>query len=133
MGCDYRRGLDRSIEFIDYLYTPLRTTSNYIATANLHTLQSLGHAKSSQFAFTSRFLVTDLNNGDSSASMLTSLLSGEYLATELSHSPIIYFTSLHSTEQVKVKVTLRLTVGQSVSKSWCGAPSRARDQIFSTV
>jgi hypothetical protein len=35
------------------------------------------------FAFTSGFLVTDLNNGDSSVSVLTSLLSGEYPATEL--------------------------------------------------
>jgi hypothetical protein len=33
----------------------------------------------------------------------------------------------------KVKVTLRLTVGQSVSKSWCRAPSGAHDQIFITV
>jgi hypothetical protein len=34
---------------------------------------------------------------------------------------------------VKVKVTLRLTIGQSVSKSWCRAPFRAHDQIFITV
>jgi hypothetical protein len=44
------------------------------------------HAKSSQFAFTIHFLVTDLNDGDSSASVLTSLLSGEYPATELGAS-----------------------------------------------
>jgi hypothetical protein len=30
----------------------------------------------------------------------------------------------------KVKVTLRLTVGQSVSNSWCRAPSGPRDQIY---
>jgi hypothetical protein len=35
--------------------------------------------------------------------------------------------------QLKVKVTLRLTVSQSVSKSWCRAPSGAHDQIFITV
>jgi hypothetical protein len=35
--------------------------------------------------------------------------------------------------QVKVKVTLRLMVSQSVSKSWCRAPSGAHDQIFFTV
>jgi hypothetical protein len=34
---------------------------------------------------------------------------------------------------VKVKVTLRLTDRQSVSKSWCRAPSGAHDQIFITV
>jgi hypothetical protein len=31
------------------------------------------------------------------------------------------------------KVTLRLAVGQSVSQSWCRAPSGAIDQIFITV
>jgi hypothetical protein len=35
--------------------------------------------------------------------------------------------------KVKVKVTLRLTVGQSVSKSWCRAPSGVHDQRFITV
>jgi hypothetical protein len=35
--------------------------------------------------------------------------------------------------KVKVKVTLRLTVSQSVSKSWYRAPSGAHDQIFITV
>jgi hypothetical protein len=34
---------------------------------------------------------------------------------------------------IKVKVTLRLTVGQSVSKSWCRTPSGAHDQLFITV
>jgi hypothetical protein len=42
------------------------------------------HTKSSQFAFISRFLVTDLNNTDSSASVFTSLVSGQYPATQLS-------------------------------------------------
>jgi hypothetical protein len=35
--------------------------------------------------------------------------------------------------KVKVKVTLRLTVSQSVSKSWYRAPSGTHDQIFITV
>jgi hypothetical protein len=70
--------------FIDHLYTQLVTTSNYNAIANLHTLQiTRAHAKFSQSSFTSHFLVTDFNNGDSSASVLTSLLSGEYATTEL--------------------------------------------------
>jgi hypothetical protein len=34
---------------------------------------------------------------------------------------------------LKVKVTLRLMVGQSVSQSWCQAQSGAHDQIFITV
>jgi hypothetical protein len=35
--------------------------------------------------------------------------------------------------KVKVKVTLRLTISQSVSKYWCRAPSGAHGQIFITV
>jgi hypothetical protein len=45
--------------------------------------KSLAHAESPQSALTRRFLATDFNNGDSSASVLTSLLSGEYPTTEL--------------------------------------------------
>jgi hypothetical protein len=53
------------------------TTSNYNAVADLHPLQiTRAHAKSSQSAFTSHFLVMDLNNRDSSTSMLTSLPAG---------------------------------------------------------
>jgi hypothetical protein len=70
------------IGLIKYLYTQLVTASNYSAIANLHTLQiTRAHAKPSQSAFTSCFLVTDLNNGDSSASVLMSLLSGKYPTT----------------------------------------------------
>jgi hypothetical protein len=63
---------------IDHLYKQLITTSNYTVIDNPHTLQiTRSQAMSSQSAFTSRFLVTDLNNGDSSASALTSLPSGD--------------------------------------------------------
>jgi hypothetical protein len=49
----------------DRLYTQLVTASNYRAIANLHTLKfTRAQAKSSQSAITSRFLATDLNNGD---------------------------------------------------------------------
>jgi hypothetical protein len=52
--------------------------------ANPHNSQiTRAQAKSFQFASTSRFLVTDLNSEDSSAFVLTSVLSGEYPATEL--------------------------------------------------
>jgi hypothetical protein len=62
--------------FIDLLQ--IVTTSNYNAIAYLRTLQiTTAHAKPSQSDFTSRLLVTDLNNGDSSASLLTLLLSSE--------------------------------------------------------
>jgi hypothetical protein len=66
--------------FIAHLYTRLGTTSNYSAIADLHTLQiTRAHTKPSQSAVTSHFLVTDLNNGDSSASVvMPSLLSLPY-------------------------------------------------------
>jgi hypothetical protein len=61
--------------FIDYLYTPLGTTSNYSIIANLHTLQ-ITAAPSKPFpaccVATSRYLITASNSGDSSASSLGS-------------------------------------------------------------
>jgi hypothetical protein len=70
---------------IEHLYTLLISTSNYSAIDDLHTLQfTRAHAKSSQSAFTGRFLAMDLNNGDSSASVLTSLTVGYHSTTELS-------------------------------------------------
>jgi hypothetical protein len=58
-------------EFVDHLHTPLRTTSNYSTTANLHTLQiTAANTKSSPACsvFNSRFLTTVSNSTDSSAS-----------------------------------------------------------------
>jgi hypothetical protein len=82
--------------FIGHLYTPLVTTTNYNALVNLHTLQiTRAHVMSSQFAFSSRFLATNLNNGDSSASVLTSLLSGEYPTTEQNSLCPLFVTSQH--------------------------------------
>jgi hypothetical protein len=54
------------IAFIEHLHNSILQVINN-AIADLHTLQ-ITHAKSSQSAFTSRFLVTDVNNGDSLAS-----------------------------------------------------------------
>jgi hypothetical protein len=63
--------------FIDHLYTQLGTTDTWSATADLYALQiTRAHAKSSQSAFTSRFLVADLNDGDCSGSVLTSSPAG---------------------------------------------------------
>jgi hypothetical protein len=60
--------------FIYHLQTRLGTTSTYNAIADLHTLQiTREHTESSQTAFTSRFLVTDLNNGDSLTPVVTPL------------------------------------------------------------
>jgi hypothetical protein len=62
-------------EWIYYLYTQLGTTSNDNANTELHTSQIItSHAKPQSFiVFHSRFLVTALNNGDSSASVLKPL------------------------------------------------------------
>jgi hypothetical protein len=91
---DYKRGSDWRLDLLT-TYRSL-TTSNYSAIANLHILQiTTAHAKPSQSAFTSRFLVTDLNNGDSSASVLTSLLSGEYPTTEFIVTIVLNITSRH--------------------------------------
>jgi hypothetical protein len=71
-------------------------TSNYSSVANLYPLQiTRTHAKTSQSAFASRFLITDLNNVDSSASTPTSLLSGEYPTTKFIAPPVVIITSRH--------------------------------------
>jgi hypothetical protein len=54
---DSRRGFGLEIGFIDHFNTRIVTPFNYSAVANFHTLLS---------TFTSRFRVTDLNNGNSS-------------------------------------------------------------------
>jgi hypothetical protein len=77
-------------------YLQILTTSNYNTIANLHALQiATAHAKPSQSASTSRFSVTDHNNGDTSASVLTSLLSGEYLTNELNFNLDPLISSWH--------------------------------------
>jgi hypothetical protein len=65
--------------FINHLHIPLGITSTYNATTNLHVKSSPACS-----VFTSRCLVTALNNGNSTASVLTSLLSGQCPTTEVS-------------------------------------------------
>jgi hypothetical protein len=87
-----QRGFGLEIGFIDHLQ--IVTTRNYNAIANCHTLQiTAAHVKPLQSVFTCRFPVIDLNNGDSSASVLTLLLSGEYPTTLLT---ALTRSSLHS-------------------------------------
>jgi hypothetical protein len=98
------------IGFTDYLQ--IVTTNNYNAIANLHTLQiTTAHAKTSQSAFTSRFLVTDINNRDSSVSVLASLLSDEYPTTlNSSKSKLFYEWRLTANQFVLVPSPSRLTI-----------------------
>jgi hypothetical protein len=99
--------------FTDYLQ--IVTTSNYNTITNQDTLQiTTAHAKPSQPASTSRFHVTDLNNGDSSASVLTSVLSGEY--------PTAARNKVRVKVEVKVKVILRLAVYSQSVPSWRQTP-----------
>jgi hypothetical protein len=73
---DYRQGFDWWPDLLNTYIHNSQLQVNYSIIANLHTLQiTRAHAKSSQSAFTSRFLITDLNNGDSSASVLKPLLA----------------------------------------------------------
>jgi hypothetical protein len=55
-----RRVLVWMIGFIDFLYTPLGTTGNYSAIADLHTLQFTVTHTLEFSAFISRILATDL-------------------------------------------------------------------------
>jgi hypothetical protein len=111
--------------FIDHLYTRLVITSNYRATANLHSSQiTTVHAKPfpAYCVFTSRFLTTAFNSGDPSASR----------AEVLSSQTPVQNSSELTTELVESQSHIA-TDGQSVSKSWSRAPSGAHNQIFSTV
>jgi hypothetical protein len=81
--------------FIDHLQIATTTNNNVIA--NFHTLQSTTTCnKFSQSAFTSRFPATDLNNGDSLATVLSSLLSSEYPTTELLLQTVLVLTSRYA-------------------------------------
>jgi hypothetical protein len=65
VACLIRRALDWMIGFVDTLYTYLRTTGNYSAIADLHTLQcTVTHALGFSL-FTSRILTTDLSQSHS--------------------------------------------------------------------
>jgi hypothetical protein len=65
---DYRSGFGLEIGFIDNLQ--VIATSNYKTIANFRTLQiTTAHDKSFPSSVTSRFPVTELNDGDSSASV----------------------------------------------------------------
>jgi hypothetical protein len=75
--------------------------------------------KPPQYAFTSRFLVTDLNNGDSSTSMFMSLLPVEYPITALNKISLHRLTHNWSkSSKANSSQSHIATDGQSISKSW---------------
>jgi hypothetical protein len=107
------------IAFIEHLYTQLVT----IALLLIHTLcNSLQHALSLLSLLCLHQSLSD--NGFQRLGPSTSPCSLHYWLATVSQLTKFKF---------KVKVTLRLTVSQSVSKSWCRAPSEAYDQIFITL
>jgi hypothetical protein len=119
---DYWRDFGLEVGFFDHLQVV--TTNNYNTIANFHTLQiTAAHAKSFQCAFTSRFPVTDLNNGDSSTVPTKSSLHRlpyKWLLTtqnwELTSSPSYIMTD-----------------GQSASLSWNKAPAWGLTTRFSLL
>jgi hypothetical protein len=93
--CDCRQGFGLDIGFIDHVNTRLGTTSNYSVTANLHNSQITTEPAKPFPAccvFTSRYLVTASNSGDSSASALKSSPNGGSLPTAPSLHSLPYRT-----------------------------------------
>jgi hypothetical protein len=85
------------IAFVDHLYTQLRTSSNYRAITNLHTLQfTTAHTKSfpACYVITSCSLVRVSNCGDPSASVLKASLNGGSLPTYSFLHRFLYRTDL---------------------------------------
>jgi hypothetical protein len=104
-GCDCRRDLDWWVDLLTLSYT-YNSEPHLLTAASLspHFIIAVAHAKPQSFiVLHSRCLVTDLNNWDSSSSVLTSLLSGKYPTTELSitSSPQLTSRQFHGTDHVE--------------------------------
>jgi hypothetical protein len=110
-------GFGLEIGFIGHFSTRLVTTLNYRAIADLHTLKiTTAHAFFSVCCvFTIRSLVTATNSGDSWATALTSLLSGEYPTNLLSP---------HFQRSLITPVVLLMT-------SWHGPRRKHRSLLYS--
>jgi hypothetical protein len=111
--------------FIDHLYTPLGTASNYSPTADLHNTQ-ITTEPAKRFAaccvFLSFFLVAASNSGDSLASALTPFSAGHRLTNEISSEPksqLLYDWRFTANQFVMSSNPLRITTTYFIQLNSC--------------
>jgi hypothetical protein len=117
-------GFGSVTRFTDHLYTPLEITSNYSAIADLHNSHiNIAPAKPFSSLFYWSFLVINLNNGYSSASVVTPLLvvnppqlscQPNYSATS-PQPPLQYLNSELTTELFPSQADFQLTWSPQLS------------------
>jgi hypothetical protein len=114
--------------FIDHLHTPLGTTSNYSAIANLHTLQ-ITTPDATPFpaccAFNSRSLATASTVEIPQPPALTSFLLGKYPTTELSstvnYSAISSHPPLQNSTELIAPTVLVITSRHGPHRKHCSS------------
>jgi hypothetical protein len=127
-ACEYRRDMDWILD----LLTQFGTTCNYRSTADFHTLQfTTAPAKlfPTCYVLTCRFLVTDVNSGDSSASRAQFLFSQD---------PCVYRTLVQRTHYRKdgclCSIKANRTLDKEILSKWpFNGPPRAPENQWQLV
>jgi hypothetical protein len=122
--------------FTDHFTTRLETINNYNATANLHILHII--AANTKYSpacsiFTSRFLLTAPNGGDSSAFALTSFPTVHRLASELSSKPVPLITLLHRRRRKYSSSVVACVFTAPLRRNGRGADYRKQSSIVACV